>query len=133
MLSRMTELLNEGVDFAFETTLATRSYVLFIQKAKELGYETVLVFFWLNSVELAKKRVNIRVLEGGHSIPPEIIERRYHRGLKYFFELYKYEVDRWSFIDNSGNDYSTLAYCTKGKEEVIHQEKWNEIKSKHEG
>ena len=49
MLQRMDELLNEKVDFAFETTLSTRSYVSFIQKAKSLGYQVTLLYFWLSS------------------------------------------------------------------------------------
>lgn len=39
MLSRIQKLLNEGVDFAFETTLATRSYVPLVKKAPTFGIE----------------------------------------------------------------------------------------------
>ena len=35
MLKRINELLDEGADFALETTLATRSYVSFIKKHRK--------------------------------------------------------------------------------------------------
>ncbi len=66
MLKRIDELLEHGVDFAIETTLATKNYVKFIERAKLKGYNVTLLFLWLNSVELAINRVKIRVVEGGH-------------------------------------------------------------------
>ncbi|HWZ03579.1 MAG TPA: zeta toxin family protein, partial [Mucilaginibacter sp.] len=69
MLKRIDELLSEEVDFAFETTLATRSYVSFIKKAKQVGYQVTLLYFWLNSPQMAYDRVAKRVSEGGHNIP----------------------------------------------------------------
>ena len=42
----------------------------------------------MESIELAKERVKIRVQQGGHSIPEDVIERRYKRGLKNYFEIY---------------------------------------------
>ena len=62
MLQRINHLLATGEDFALETTLATKTYVSFIKKAKEKGYQVTLVFVYLNSVELAKQRVTDRVL-----------------------------------------------------------------------
>lgn len=80
MLNRIRELLKAKVDFAFETTLSTRSYRSLIKEAKKGGYTISLIFFWLESVGLAKERVNDRVRKGGHNIPDDIIERRYIRG-----------------------------------------------------
>lgn len=88
MLNRINELLSEGKNFAFETTLATRSYKNKIRQARERGYSITLLFFWLQNAALAKERVKIRVSEGGHYIEPEIIERRYLKGIKNLFELY---------------------------------------------
>lgn len=65
MLNRIQELMLEGVDFAFETTLATSSYVTLINRAKEIGYRVTLLFFWLDSPEMAFKRVLKRVSLGG--------------------------------------------------------------------
>lgn len=80
-------------DFGFETTLASRNYVRVIAQAKKLGYTVVLIFFWLESVDLAKARVKARVEKGGHNIPSTVIERRYARGLNNFFTSYKNLAD----------------------------------------
>ena len=68
MLNRIKDLLASDECFAFETTLATRSYKSKIEEAKRKGYTATLIFFWLENVELAKERVRIRVSEGGHNI-----------------------------------------------------------------
>ena len=101
MLNRIKHLVETGEDFAFETTLATKSYVSFIQKAKERGFKVTLIFVYLNSVELAKQRVKHRVSKGGHHIEAEVIERRYHAGLKNFLHLYMPVSDDWLVFDNS--------------------------------
>lgn len=84
MLNRINELLEQQVDFAFETTLSSLTYQHTIKRAQEKGYFVTLIFFWLESIELAKERVKIRVKQGGHSIPEDVIER----GLKNYFEIY---------------------------------------------
>ncbi len=82
MLKRINELIDNNKSFAFETTLSTRSYKEKIIRAKNQGYTVTLLFFWLNNIDLAKERVKIRVKEGGHSIPEEVIERRFLNGIK---------------------------------------------------
>lgn len=109
MLRRLQELLSQHHDFAFETTLSTRSFVGLIHQAKELGYRINLIYYWLDSVELAIERVKIRVSEGGHHIPTDTIIRRYHAGLKNFINLYKDKVDYWMLIDNSGTEPELIA------------------------
>lgn len=63
MIERIDELLKSGVDFTFETTLTTLSYLNTIRVAKEKGYSITLLYFWLNDVELAIERVKTRVNE----------------------------------------------------------------------
>ncbi|PSL46594.1 putative ABC-type ATPase [Chitinophaga niastensis] len=99
MLRRIKHCLSEKVDFAFETTLATRSYVSLIKTAKKAGYEVTLLYFWLKSPEFAKQRVAERVEAGGHSIPADIIERRYYRGISNLMNLYNPVCDNWLVID----------------------------------
>lgn len=81
MLHRIEELMNQRVDFAFETTLAASLHLRTIAKAQALGYRVHLLFFWLESVELAQQRVQSRVKEGGHWISSEVIARRYRNRL----------------------------------------------------
>jgi predicted ABC-type ATPase len=125
MLDRINRLIAEGQDFAFETTLATRSYKNFVLKAKENGYHITLLFFWLRSSDLAVKRVETRVKEGGHNIPENVIRRRYENGLRNFFGLFEPIVDEWMFIDNSGEPYEIIARKNLDGETLKNVEKWN--------
>jgi predicted ABC-type ATPase len=109
MLDKISKLISQKVDFAFETTLATKSYINTIQKAKSFGYDITLVFFWLDSVELAIERVKIRVEEGGHSIPVNVIKRRYLAGLKNLFQLYMSESSYWMIFNNSSLSAELIA------------------------
>lgn len=101
MIDRIINLLKEGETFAFETTLATRSYVKLIQQAKRRGYFVTLVFFSLSTAEQAVRRVAKRVSLGGHHIPTDVIFRRYTAGLQNLFQLYMPVVDYWVLYDNS--------------------------------
>ena len=109
MLKRINELLDNGNSFAFETTLSTKSYKNKILEAKANGYAVTLLFFWLQNVELAKRRVRIRVQEGGHNIPEDVIERRYISGIKNLFEIYLPIVDDALIYDNSEGDPELVA------------------------
>ncbi len=100
MLLRINELIRSRVDFAFETTLSTKSYQNLVLEAKQKNYRVVLVFFWLNSPELAKERVRNRVRSGGHNIPDEVVERRYARGLRNLFAFARLS-DYWMVWNNS--------------------------------
>lgn len=93
MLSRINHLMEAGETFAFETTLATKSYKNLLLIAKAAGYETFLIFIYLNSPSLTVQRVKTRVIEGGHNIPEETILRRYSNGLKNFYKIYMDIVD----------------------------------------
>lgn len=88
MLLRIDELLAQKVDFAIETTLATRSYVQLINRAQAIGYKVHLLFFCLESPEQAIQRVAQRVSNGGHDIPEDVIRRRFTRGLDNLIHLY---------------------------------------------
>lgn len=92
----------EGRSFAFETTLAGRAYVGRIAKWRAAGYTVKLMFLSLRSPEEAIARVAMRVRQGGHDVPPEIIRRRFAKGMRNFLELYRREVDYWQRFDNSG-------------------------------
>lgn len=123
MLQRINTLLNEQESFAFETTLATKSYKSKIEEAKQIGYTVTLLFFWLQSVELAKERVKIRVSEGGHNIAPEVIERRYFNGIKNLFNIYLPIVDGALIFDNSQGKHELLAQKTVDGKMIINNEK----------
>lgn len=132
MIDRMITLLKEGSTFAFETTLATRSYVKLINQAKRRGYFVTLIFFSLSSPEQAVRRVAKRVSLGGHNIPTDVVYRRFDAGLRNFFQLYLPIVDCWAFYDNSDCPAQKLA-CGWGEDhvEIIEPERFNELKNKY--
>ena len=109
MLNRINELLKENESFAFETTLSTKSHKNRVLKAKKQGYTVTLLFFWLNNIDLAKERVKIRVREGGHNIPNDVIERRYLKGIKNLFDIYIEIVDGTLIYDNSYGKHELIA------------------------
>ena len=51
MLKRIQELSKEESNFAFETTLASRSFTNLITRLKKIGYHSHLIFLWLENVE----------------------------------------------------------------------------------
>ena len=100
MLTRIHELMKAGADFAFETTLSTRSYVSLVKTAQQMGYKVTLLFIWLDSPETAIQRVADRVAAGGHHIPDEIIRRRYYRGIFNLINLYLPMCNSWILVNN---------------------------------
>jgi predicted ABC-type ATPase len=130
MLKRIVELINDNESFAFETTLSSKSYKNIINTARRKGYTITLLFFWLQNVELAKERVKIRVLEGGHNILPEIIERRYLNGIKNLFNIYLPIVDGLVVFDNSHGRHELLATKTiDGQISIINELKFKQLKA----
>jgi len=109
MINRINDLLNENENFAFETTLSTKSYKNKIREAKTKKFRVTLLFFWLQTTELAVERVKIRVSEGGHNIDPEVIRRRYSRGIKNLFDIYLPLVDGALIFDNSEGQHELIA------------------------
>lgn len=108
MLDQINERIRNGDTFAFETTLAARSYKETILLAQAMGYHVTLIYFWLASPEMAISRVKKRVEEGGHHIETEVIRRRYSRGLQNLFSIYLPLATEYLIYDNS-----------KGKPELV--------------
>ena len=128
-LGRLRELASEGQNFAFETTLATRSYAPWLRGLQKSGYQVCLVFLWLESIDIAIKRVAARVSAGGHSIPEETIRRRYERGLKNLFEMYIPISNSWRVFQASSIIPKEIArYDELGGEVIFDQDLWKRIK-----
>lgn len=101
MLARLRELASARVSFAFETTLASRSFAPWLEGLAVDGYRFHLVFLWLPSAELAIARVANRVRLGGHGVPEEVIRRRYSARIHSFHQLYQPIATIWRVYDNS--------------------------------
>jgi len=128
-LARLRQLTDQRADVAFETTLASRSLAPWIQKLIGSGYEFRLFFLWLPSAEMAVNRVRDRILKGGHSVPEEVIRRRYEAGLKNFFELYRGMAVSWQFLDNSvrGKTRLIAAGTFQQTTDVLDRELWHNV------
>lgn len=133
MLSRIHDLLEERADFAFETTLSTRSYVSLIKDAKEKGYDVTLLYLWLDSPDHAIKRVAKRVAKGGHHIPDDVVKRRYYRGIKNLIQLYTPLCDKWLVFDNMDVEPQVVAKHDEFGEAVLNDEIWSIIKQLSNG
>ena len=129
MLMKIEYLLERREDFSIETTLATRSLMGIINTSKEAGYTVTILYFWLNSPELAIQRVRNRVLAGGHNIPENVVRRRYYMGLKYFFETYIPLCDRWILADNSTSPFKVVAEGSSLGTFIKDEEKYKTIRS----
>lgn len=130
MLQRINELLRNEDSFSIETTLATRSYTRLVYQAQKQGYKVSLIYFWLNSPELAMERVAQRVSNGGHNIPKDVILRRYQAGINNLFNIYMPCVDYWLLADNSNTPRIIVAEGGRNIDnEVLNIELFNTIQN----
>ena len=130
MYKRIKELIASGETFAMETTLATRTVANLIREAKREGYYVTLLYFWLNTPELAIERVKQRVAAGGHNIPENTIRRRYAAGIRNLFELYLPICDYWMITDNSMSPMEVIAKGFKNeKKEIFNQVIYKKLES----
>jgi predicted ABC-type ATPase len=129
MLLKIDEKLKDGLSFAIETTLSTKSYFGLINRAQLLGYHVILIFFWLNSYELAIQRVYSRVLHGGHFIDDEVVRRRYKRGTFNLINIYISLIDELLVFDNSESPLQLIAEKNNRFQlNILNYNKWNKLK-----
>jgi predicted ABC-type ATPase len=129
MLERLRELAGARADFAFETTLASRSFAPWIRGLISSGYEFHLMYFWLPSPQMAIARVSARVRTGGHNVPPETVRRRYYGGIQNVFELYQPLADTWRVYNNA--DPAGAKLIASGgrikRQRIYRAEDWEQI------
>ncbi len=134
MLKRLTDLATRQADFAFETTLASRSFAPRLRQLQADGYRVHLLFLWLPSPEMAIARVASRVQRGGHHVPDEVVRRRYDAGLTNFFSMYRPFVDEWRIFDNSdGGGYEQIAQESRtGELQIENTAVWQRIEEQYQ-
>jgi predicted ABC-type ATPase len=129
MLERIKELAKLPRSFAFETTLASRTFAPLIRKLVAAGFDFHLVYLWLSSPQEAIARVAARVQSGGHNIPEATVRRRYAAGIRNFFDLYRPLTTGWQIFDNSGS--SGLIEVARGcgmDADIIQADAWECIR-----
>lgn len=100
-LHEVETCIGQCEDFAFETTLAGRSYLKLISRLQADGWRVELIYLALPSMEMSKLRVAERVAHGGHNIPAADIERRFARSLGNLLNTFSAEVDACRCFMNS--------------------------------
>ena len=108
MLNRLHELAAQRADFAFETTLASRTFAPWLADLRSTEYVFKLLYVCVPDPALSVARVARRVSAGGHHVPSDIVSRRYYRGLRNYFSLYRPLADLWRVYDNSGTSPARL-------------------------
>jgi len=127
MLNWMHTLARDRKDFAFETTLAARSYAVWLKELKQSGYEVYVYYYWLPSPEVAIERVRLRVERGGHHIPERDIRRRYSRSVWNFLNLYRDLADHWEVWNNTTSP-RTLIALGKGEQCIVDSDEvWSQF------
>jgi predicted ABC-type ATPase len=126
MLKKMNHCLENNKNFAFETTLSAKSYLRLIKNAQQIGYKVNLIFLKLQSIELAKIRVENRVSKGGHNIESSIIERRFKNGLVNLHDYLKI-VDTALIYEASGPELIEIAKKNQDQMMIINEKLFTEI------
>ena len=118
MVEQIETLIKQRESFTVETILASRSYISMLKKCCKAGYLSELLFIALPNPELAKSRVALRVMRGGHDIPKETIERRFYLGLKNLFHLYMPLMDEWTMVESINIPIKQIAEKKLYNEEI---------------
>lgn len=126
-LNEVHKNIERRVDFAFETTLAGRSYIKLLKKLKEDGWKIVLFFLWIPDADFSKDRVRQRVEEGGHDIPDEAIYRRYPRIMNNLLNIYMPLCDKITCYNNSFPEPILIFEINEEGSNIIDNEIYNEI------
>jgi predicted ABC-type ATPase len=128
VLQQIHDFSKRGLDFAFETTLSGKTYLNLFRRLRAKGYALHLFFLWIPSSELALSRIKDRVAEGGHDVPPQDVKRRFARGLRNFFILYRPLLNSWMLFDNSRAKPTLIAKEKNEHSRIIHEKLFEEIK-----
>jgi predicted ABC-type ATPase len=128
MLKRLRQLSEAGADFAFESTLSSRTFAPFLRKLKAQGYAVVIYYFSLSNAQLAIRRVKLRVALGGHNVPADVVRRRFGRSLGNFLTLYQPLADEWTLFDNSTSPHAeTIAAKLNNQLTVMETATWQKL------
>lgn len=124
VLTHMRAMLAARRSFAFETTLAARTYARWVTEMRRSGYAVHLFYFWLESPEMAIRRVADRVQSGGHHVPADTIRRRYSRSVRNFWDLYRPVVTTWQVYDNSNGGSRIIAFNNGYFDTIVDDPRW---------
>ena len=112
--------------FAFETTLAGRTYLRLVERLRLQGWRVELIYLALPSAEMSALRVAERVAHGGHNIPQADILRRFPRSLRHLLDDFSPRVDRCTCFMNHAVR-PVLVFEQNGLTRTIHDPSWYQL------
>jgi len=121
-LREIEERIAAREDFAFETTLAGRTYLRLVERLRSDGWRVELIYLGLPSVEMSKLRVAERVAHGGHNIPVTDIERRFPRSLSHLLDDFSHRVDSCTCFMNDGESPVLVFEQRGGERDIVHDD-----------
>lgn len=123
----LEKLLKQNRNIILESTLSGLFLKKLIQDFKRKDYTINIVFVVLNDAEMCIERIKVRVSKGGHHVPDEDVRRRFERGKKNFWNMYKNMVENWLLLVNSKFSFEEVAIGGEKKFEIINQELYNQF------
>ena len=127
ILENADKLLATKKSVAMESTISGKYHERVIKKFKSAGYEIVLIYVFLNRVELNISRIQMRVLLGGHNVPRDDVIRRFYKSIRNFWSVVKL-ADSWQLYYNGGDDYEKIAFGRGEKVEILNDGVYNKFK-----
>lgn len=99
-------LLSSRESFITETVFSdpVGAKLNFLRRAMAVGYNVQVDFIGLSGVGLSEVRVMQRVAQGGHDVPSDRLERRFHQSLRNLAEAITF-VPQLRVFDNSDPDH----------------------------
>jgi predicted ABC-type ATPase len=125
VLRKLDDCMNKGISIAIESTLAGNFLLKHIKKAKDLGYQTAIIYVFLDNPQFNIERIRSRVRNGGHYIPDEDVIRRYRRSIFNFWNKYKDLSDVWKIYYNGGSDFLLVAKSISFEIEILDERLYN--------
>lgn len=126
-LQQLETYIKARENFAFETTLAGKTYLKLVKRLKSEGWRVELIYLALPSVEMSKMRVAERVAHGGHNIPIEDIERRFQRSLYHVLHDFSAITDSTHCFMNSSKTPEPVFEQHAHHRNVIDQTLYNHL------
>lgn len=111
----------EEKSFLIESTLSGRYLIKFLNETKKQNYQATIIFIFVDSPEVSIERIAGRVKKGGHFVPEKDVRRRFERGRRNFWKIYKNLADRWNLIYNSDNSFEYVVIGKQNEESILNE------------
>ena len=122
LFKKLDSLICHNKSFAIETTLSGNFLVKVINKARDLNYNTALIYTFLKNPETCIDRIQVRVRAGGHYVPDQDVIRKYYRSKTNLWFKYKNIVDEWTVFYNGLDKYIQVMKGEAQTVEILNEE-----------